>query len=239
MKPKLIIGVMVCCLFFMTASFASAEDGLLTITALSGKVLVKVYPSDNWTDAKIGQSLQKNDVIKTEDESKALLEFPDKSSVTLKPGSELSVEELVWNDEKSKINLNLSMGQARVILNKIGAASDFKVRTPSAICGARGTIYYIMVTETETRVFVEDGAVDFGTPDGENVYIVVQNMESIATIAGELSEPRELFGEERDNILAGWDPGLVAEPYTDIGPRKDPGDITAPEITKEDPASKV
>lgn len=238
MKSKIILGIIFCFLFFV-ASFASAEEGLLKISALTGKVLVKAYPSQNWTDAKIGQSLQKNDIIKTENDSKVLLEFPDKSNVTLKPLSELSVEELIWNDKANKVNLNLSMGQARVILNKIGATSDFKIKTPSAICGARGTIYYIMVTETETRVFVEDGAVDFGTSDGENVYMVVQNMESIATIAGELSEPRELFGEEKDKILEGWDVGLVPEPYTELGKKKEPGDITPPEVTKEDPASKI
>ena len=69
-------------LFFFTyfAGTAIAQDGVLKITEMSGKVLVKINPSNDWVDAKMGEALNPKDVIKTEADGKVMLEFPDKSS---------------------------------------------------------------------------------------------------------------------------------------------------------------
>jgi hypothetical protein len=131
----------------------------------------------------------------------------------LKPNTEITVEELVWNDTARKAGLNMPIGELRAVIKKVNAPSDFKVKTPTAICGARGTVFYIMTTGTETRVFVTEGAVDFTNPATSNTYVVVQNMASISEISGTVTEPRELTGAEKDQALAGWS-GVIAETYT-------------------------
>ena len=217
---KILILAMVLFLVLIAAtSFAQdpapkAQDVALKVAGFEGKVMVKIAPSTEWVDVVVDQALNTNDSIKTGDNSQAMLLFPDKSSVALKPNTEIIVEELIWNDTVRKAGLNMPLGELRASIKKINTPSDFKVKTPTAICGARGTVFYVMTTGTETRVFVTEGAVDFTNPANNNTYVVVQNMASISEISGTVTEPRELTGAERDQALAGWS-GVIAETYTE------------------------
>jgi len=208
--------------FFAATSFAQdsapkdAEPitAALVVAGFEGMVQVKIAPSTEWADATVGQALNPDDAIKTGENGQAMLQFSDKSSVALKTNTEMLVEELVWNDTVRKAGLNMPAGELRAIIKKVSSPSDFKVRTPTAICGARGTIFYIMTTGTETRVFVTDGSVDFTNPASGDTYVVVENMSSISALSGTVSEPVELTGAEKDQALAGWS-GVIGEPYTE------------------------
>jgi hypothetical protein len=215
MKTTRLFVAIIGAALLLFAATAYAEDSAVTLAGFEGKVLVKIAPSADWTDAAIDQKLKAKDAIKTGDDGKALLEFSDKSSVALKKNTEVTIEELSWTDAARKADLNVPSGELRAIINKVGGPSQFRVKTPTAICGARGTVFYVMVTAGETRVFVTDGAVDFSNANGENTYVVVENMQAISDATG-VSEPTELTGAEREQALAGWD-GVIAEPYTEPG----------------------
>lgn len=205
--------------FFTALLFAQdgvTKDAALSVAGFEGKVQVKIAPSPDWIDATVGQVLNQNDAIRTGEDGQAMLRFSDKSTVALKPKTELVIEELVWSATARKAGLNMPSGELRAIIKKLDAPSDFKVKTPAAICGARGTVFYILSTPTETRVFVTEGAVDFSSPVSGNSYVVVESMQAIAQISGTITEPRELTGAEKDEVLAGWS-GVVAEPYTEPG----------------------
>ena len=233
-----ILGIAV--LLFAVAAFA--EDSAITLAGLEGKVLVKIAPSTEWADAAIEQKLKTNDAIKTGDDGKAVLEFSDKSTVALKKNTELKIKDLVWNDVTRKADLDMPSGELRAMISKVKGPSQFKVRTPTAICGARGTVFYIMIVGGETKVFVTEGSVDFSNANGENSYVVVQNMAAISDISGNVSEPRELTGDEKTQALAGWN-GVVTEPYNapgNNGGNDDSGnDQGTPENPNEKPASQV
>lgn len=216
-----------------------ADAAALVISGIEGTVLVQVAPSTEWTNAAVGQAIKQQDVIKTGDDGQALLVFSDKSSIALKPKTEVSVDELVWTEVAKKAGLSMSAGALRAIVKKIDTPSDFKVKTPTAICGARGTVFYLVVTPSETRVFVTDGAVDFSNVDGGNSYVVVQNMAAIAAISGTVTEPRELTGAERDEALAGWS-GIIAETYTEVPPenRQEPDITENSAVIPENPAQE-
>lgn len=212
MKTSKFFAVVVgLCLMFLAAT-SFAQDAALKVAGFEGKVMVRTGASGEWKDAVVDQALGPKDAVKTGDNGLAMLIFSDKSSVALKPNSEVTVEDLAWNETARKAGLNMSAGEMRVIIKKVDAPSDFKVRTPTAICGARGTIFYVIVTATGTRVFVTEGAVDFTSISGDSSYVVVENMSALAEITG-VSEPRELTGEDRERALAGWG-GVIAETYT-------------------------
>ena len=234
-----ILGILV--MLFATTLFAA--DSVITLAGLEGKVVVKIAPSTKWVDAAVDQKLKAKDAIKTGDDGKALLEFSDKSSVALKKNTEIMVKDLVWTAAARKAELNMSMGDIRAVINKAGVASQFKIITPKAICFARGTVFYVMVTGNETRVFVTEGAVDFSNAAGGNTYVVVQNMTAISDMSGTVSQPIELTGAEKEQALAGWD-GAITEPYSapevQVGNEAfgDDSQVT-PENPGEKPASQI
>jgi hypothetical protein len=227
--------------FFAATSFA--QDSALKVAGFEGKVQVKMAASADWVDAVVDQALNPNDAIKTGENGQAMLQFSDKSTVALKSNTEVIVEELIWNDKARKAGLNMPIGELRAVIRKIDTPSDFKVKTPTAICGARGTVFYVMTTGTETRVFVTEGAIDFTNPASGNTYVVVQNMSAISELSGSVTEPRELTGDEKAQALAGWS-GVIGETYTEP-PAGDPpagGDDTPQgdqlDPTPENPAQE-
>lgn len=194
------------------AQDAAPKSPQLKIAGFEGKVEMKISPSNDWVAAVVDQPLGPSDSIRTGGEGQAMLQFSDKSTVALKQNTEVVVDELVWTDAARKAGLSMPSGEMRAILKKLDTPSDFKVKTPTAICGARGTVFYIIATATETRVFVTEGAIDFTNPSSGNTYVVVQNMAAISEISGSVTEPRELTGAEKDQALAGWS-GVIAETY--------------------------
>ena len=243
MKIVRLSGVILGIVVMLFAATLFADDSAVTLAGLEGKVLVKIAPSTEWANAAIDQKLKTNDAIQTGDDGKVLLEFSDKSSVALKKNTEIVIKNLIWTDATRTADLNMSKGELRAMINKVKGPSQFKVRTPTAICGARGTVFYVMVTGNETRVFVTDGAVDFSNSNGENTYVVVQNMSAISDLSGTVSEPVELTGADKEQALAEWG-GVIAEPYSE--PTEDGGNETfdndspaTPENPAEEPASPV
>lgn len=211
MINKLFLASFVSIAIGLCAVSGFAADSPLSVAGFEGTVQVKIAPSTEWTDAVVGQILGKNDAVKTGADGMTMLRFADKSTVALKANTEVTIEDLVWDETTRKAGLAMPMGEMRVILKKLDGKSEFKVRTPTAICGARGTVFYIMTTGVETRVFVTENSVDFTDMNG-NSYVVVENMTAITNPDGTIATPRELTGDERDQALAGWS-GVIAETY--------------------------
>jgi hypothetical protein len=243
LKIMIFASVILCC---FCAPHLFAADGGLTITELAGTVLVKPASSTEFITGIKGQVLGPKDSIKTEADGKVILELPDKSNVTLKPNSELTVEDIVWGETSRKANVNLSAGKLRAIVQKSDGKTDFKVRTPSAICGVRGTIVYVMVEGVITEVYVEDGTVEFTNTVSGDSQTVPQGTSSTSSDDGTVTAPSEPAPEAVDNIVGGWDAGLVAEPYAppaDAGPGAAGGrtadEIVEGDVPEESPASPV
>ena len=235
-KKLFLVSLLSLCLVF-AAGAASAEEGIITLTEMTGKVMVKVHPSMEWTEAKVGQIIHKKDFVKTDTDGKTMLEFPNKTSVTLKPKTEISVDELIWDNTTRKVNLNMTSGELKTVLNKVDTPSEFKIKTPTAICGARGTVFYVVVFADGTGVYVEQGLVEFlNTVSGQS-YTVYEGMNSNTHTDGTISQPQPLSKEEVTKIIADYDMKPVAEPYTPPVEPAGKGDTNPPDVIQENPAS--
>lgn len=231
-------GLILISLFFAINAFA--DEGIVKIAAVEGKALVKISPAADWIEAKVGQMLNKKDAIKTEADGKAYLEFPDKTSMSLKPNTEIAIDELVWSDTARKVGIKMSIGELKTIIQKVDKPSEFKIKTPTAICGAQGTIFYVVVFANGTGVYVEEGLIDFlNTISGES-YAVYKGNDAEAHNDGTSTAPRELTKEQVDQIISGYDMEVVAEPYEESGETPPGGDPQfAPEVKQEDDASNT
>ena len=161
MKTIKFIAFFILFFFLLSQTMTFAQESVLRVTGTSGTVLIKIYPSTEWKDATAGQELNQRDELKTGLDSKVALEFPDRSGITLKSNSEISIEELVWDNMAHKVGINMNSGELRTIIKKVNTPSEFKVKTPTAICGARGTIFYLRVLAYITSLFAVEGYVDF------------------------------------------------------------------------------
>lgn len=256
---KILAGVLIVCISFFVSvvpSFAVADEaieeagkmpkaiekafpeGVACRVAASipgeGKVLAKIAPSSDWTDLVAGQALKKDDSIKTDAHSSVVLEFPNGSTVSIKPNTELSIEELTWDKAAKKIGINMTSGELRTIINKVNAPSEFKVKTPTAICGATGTIFYVKTTATGTSVYVGEGSINVVNPVTGETYAVVAGMMLTINSDGSVDGPRLATDDE----IIGWTSfytDITAEPYTFVPGGENQGLVEGPQETPERP----
>ncbi len=111
---------------------------------------------------KQGDQIFVEDRISTGDKSFAVLQFVDGAKVTVRPNSSVIVEQYAYNGEgDDEGTLNLVEGGLRIITGAMAKSNpeSYKVRTPVALMGVRGTEFAVMLcgdkiceegTETET-----------------------------------------------------------------------------------------
>jgi hypothetical protein len=215
----------------LISTSASAQDITLKITIVEGSVLVKISPQTEWVDAKVDQALNAKDCIKTLDNGRVYLEFPDKSSISLKPKTEISVEDLLWEEASRKVGISLSSGDLKVIMKKAEGPSEFIVKTPNAICGAHGSTIFLGYLIDTTSVYSNDSDLDL-------TYSATGEMRQIGAGTPIGIGPNGFFQLGTPPDTLGFLPNLVAEPYTPA-PGGEVVDIAAPEAIADSAASQI
>jgi hypothetical protein len=129
----------------MASSVAVAqEDSAGMIVASRGEVIAMANGGSR--ELKQGDFVYVNDEILTSGRSFAVLQFTDGAKVTVRPDSTLIIEQYLYagNDEDAA-TLNLVEGGLRVITGAMAKTNpeNYKVRTPVALMGVRGTEFSI------------------------------------------------------------------------------------------------
>lgn len=143
---------------------ASAETGrpkaVAEIARLEGTVVVLRAGSKLWEAAAAGRSLYHGDRVKTESESWATLALASSGSLTLGPSCEVCFDSL--------LHLRLFIGRIWAKVRPVlGGAENFRVETPAAVVGVRGTGFSVCVSaDGATTVSVVSGLVEVAGADG-------------------------------------------------------------------------
>ncbi|EAT12819.1 FecR domain-containing protein [Bermanella marisrubri] len=134
--------------------------------------------------------IYRGEIIRTGPNSSVQLRFIDKALMTIKANSELDIEEYVLKSETTasdKALLKLVKGGFRTITGSIGKGDKdaYKVSTPAASIGIRGTAYEVQqeandsfvvgVYEGGIRVENESGSIDLGLGADYNYSRVTPN----------------------------------------------------------------
>jgi hypothetical protein len=97
---------------------------------------------------KQGDSVYVNDEILTSTRSFAVLQFTDGAKVTVRPDSKLVIENYLYaGNDNDEATLSLVSGGLRIITGAMAKTNpeNYKVRTPVALMGVRGTEFSIML----------------------------------------------------------------------------------------------
>lgn len=143
---------------------------LAPVTALAADVIGYVQFAIG--DAKLadGSTLKKDDPVLvgesiiTGANGHVHIRFIDDAFVSVRPNSRLVVEQYVYDAQDSannRVRFTLSQGVARLITGKAGQAAkdNFRLNTPVAAIGIRGTDFQVQAKDALTRVAVQQGAV--------------------------------------------------------------------------------
>lgn len=133
---------------FVSNVFADEAKGL--IVASRGTVIATGAAESR--ELKQGDEVFVDDAIMTGPKSFAVIQFLDGAKVTIKPDSEISIDDYVYNgNADDKATLNLVSGGLRVITGAMAKShpENYKVKTPVALMGVRGTEFAIQLCGNE------------------------------------------------------------------------------------------
>jgi hypothetical protein len=112
-----------------------------------------------------GMSVQVGDRIETERGGHVHIRFLDGAYVSVRPGSRLFVETYRYdaaNPQESAVRFRLEEGVVRAISGKLAAQAQdrFRLNTPIAAIGVRGTDFVVLADAGRVRVAVHSGAIE-------------------------------------------------------------------------------
>src|ERR1700735_3709035 len=133
----------------------------------------------------VGDSVLRDEVVRTGLDSAARLVMADSTNLSLGPNATITLDRTVFNDEHSyrDIAIRLATGAFRFVTGHSEKAA-YKITTSVATIGVRGTILDILSQRGKTIVVLQEGASRVCTLGGQCVELTQPGETAIITSAG-------------------------------------------------------
>ncbi|MEW6101902.1 MAG: FecR family protein [Candidatus Omnitrophota bacterium] len=148
-----------CCIFLLILgifSFGYTQETTRVASVIEITGTVEVQPVNGaWRAAETGMTLYEGDLIRTQAESRAILNLDGEAqtaTLELKANSQLKLSQLKKDEAEQTQNtlLDLSLGEVLIHAQKLHSEkSKFEVKTPTSIVGVRGTTFSVAVEAVE------------------------------------------------------------------------------------------
>ena len=172
-----------------------------------------------WRKVVLNESVKTGDEIITKDGGSADIRLENGNFVAIKENSHVKIVKL-WLNSKTGDYENLfeaKYGKIKAVIEKLTKDSKFEVKTPVAVCGARGTIMYLDITERSTQAFYEGGGgVITSLISGQSTLVGI-GQNSMADNTGFVAEPRNTTNEQRMNLDDTWSGNSGVSGYSSPG----------------------
>lgn len=201
----------------------SAYAGLAGHVILAKGDVVAVSASGEIRPLQRRSEIFAGDTLRTGDDGNAQIRFIDKALLTLKPDSELNINAYQFaasdNPQGEKAVMNLVKGGFRTITGSIGKGdkSAYKVSTPAASIGIRGTNYEVQQESDNSFVMAvysggikvenDSGSLDLGLGAAFNYSRVTPG----AAPKGLLNQPSSLTTPARKKKISSTETGDTAD----------------------------
>jgi len=147
MRFAIVLMLAVSLVLSVAAGAASAYDDKAEIISLAGEVSVLPSGKSEWIKAGVGMVLRRGDEIKTGSGSSCDIAFDKEGDNVVSVLMDSDVAILL--DKNEKIELVNASIYAKV--KSLPSGSTFEVRSPTAVCGARGTGFGVKGDQDSTE----------------------------------------------------------------------------------------
>jgi hypothetical protein len=182
---RVLIAVLAVPLMVLAAQAATPKIG----TASAVKNDVKRVAGASTQQLAVGSDLFSNERIRTGAESTAQVLFLDKTSLTIGPRAELTLDRFVYNPSKGtgQVVLNAVQGAFRFVTGSQDPRS-YTIKTPVGTLGVRGTIVDLIVADGKVTVILVEGALTM-TVNGKTYSLYKPGTAFVFTAGGGATGP--------------------------------------------------
>ncbi len=146
-KFGLILTAVIVTFSQIPSSFAAEVQRQASVVESNGKVEILKANQTDWTSARKGQILKQNDSIRTQANANAVLSIEtveEPSLIKLDANTQIKLSDLALEDTTGVENTLLDMAIGDILINtEPKPGSQFQVKTPTSIVGARGTSFRV------------------------------------------------------------------------------------------------
>lgn len=171
MQPRVKLSTFALVVWLMASGMAHAPapDTVGSISFVLGKneeVSVLRHESTKWQPAQLKMPVLQGDQIQTAAESRCEIRLNDGSVIRIGEKSLFDLEQSSLAKSNRQVDGTLKRGSIWANIFKLKWGREkFEIKSPTAVCAVRGTIYR-MEADSTTRVAVYDGQVDIGPATG-------------------------------------------------------------------------
>ncbi|GAB4368800.1 MAG: hypothetical protein Kow009_05540 [Spirochaetales bacterium] len=161
---------------------------------------IEILDSEGYRMVEVyfGMELSEGDRIRTTASTAELRLSPNGSILKLSRNTEFRIETLAGSKSPDTNAFSLASGKLRTVAARRRGAS-FQIRTPSAVCGVRGTDFAMEVREgVREGVAVREGVVEFAKNTGERISLT---SGQAADVFAPAFQPIPLSPEQLDELF--------------------------------------
>lgn len=138
----------------------------------------------------VGSEVFSSERIRTGDASTAQLLFLDKTSVSIGPRAELTLDRFVYNPDRGtgRVVLDTLRGSFRFVTGSQNP-NNYTIKTPVATLGIRGTVIDLLVQAGRTIVVLVEGAVSIRTTNGQVLNLTKPGTAFVIGANGQVQGP--------------------------------------------------
>lgn len=211
------------------------------VQQVQGEVVIMHAKDLKGYRAERGIRLYKGDIIRTLDNGRLRMRLNDGSIISLASKTKLKLTRSVYQKKKKRRSsfFSMALGKARFFVVKVldFKRSEFKVKTPTAVCGVRGSDFILEATATETiATALEDTELEFQSLAflEEPPVILRDYEESVSSLNQRPTPPERLamdrINEKRDQFIdVAPDKGVTSDDDT-VGREGIPDDTGVDEV---------
>ena len=189
---------MTACLLCLAAPAGAADSAVPIARVIQQDGSVAVQRGGESLDSHLGRLLFAGDRVVTPSDGRVLIEFPDRSRLSLGADTQVVLDEysLAPGSGRLKGFLSLLAGILRMSIVHSTRADDFGIRTQTAIASVRSTDWIVEAGAGDTQVFVVSGAVRVSDSGGGGAVELAAG-EGTGVKAGAAPRPASVWGPAR------------------------------------------
>jgi FecR protein len=167
----------------LITSSAHAQTRVGEAAVVKNEVLRVAGPST--TQINVGDGLVRDETVRTGIDSATRLVMADSTNLSLGPNATLKLDRTVFDDEHHyrEVALRMTSGAFRFVTGHSDKAA-YKITTPLATIGVRGTTLDILSQRGQTIVNLQDGAASVCTVSFECIQLTRPGDTAIITAGG-------------------------------------------------------
>ncbi|MBR0959202.1 FecR family protein [Bradyrhizobium japonicum] len=171
----------------LTAAICAAS-GAKAQTRVGEAVVIRnevVRVAATTTPINVGDSMLRDETVRTGADSAARFVMADSTNLSLGPSATLKLDRTVFNDEHSyrDVAIRMTTGAFRFVTGHSDKAA-YKITTPLATIGVRGTTLDILSQRGRSVVVLQDGAASVCTKSSQCVQLTQPGDTAIITSTG-------------------------------------------------------